>query len=60
MSQSGAVETTWRRSGRCESQHCVEVALLTGAMAVRNSTDPTRRLVFSGSAWQAFLKGLRP
>lgn len=59
MPQSDLVVTGWRRSSRCESQHCVEVARTVDGLAVRNSTDPRHRLTFVGSAWRAFLVDLR-
>lgn len=59
MPQSDLVVTGWRKSSRCESQHCVEVARTTDGLAVRNSTDPEDRLVFTRPAWRAFLAGLR-
>lgn len=59
MSQPGSVMGTWRKSTRCESQKCVEVAEVTAGMAVRNSTDPSRHIVFPATAWQAFVDTVR-
>jgi hypothetical protein len=58
MSQPDAIVTSWRKSSRCESQHCLEVAGLAEGLAVRNSTDPTRVLVFARPAWRKFLANL--
>lgn len=59
MSQPGPVTGTWRKSTRCESQKCVEVAEVAAGMAVRNSTDPERHVVFSATAWRAFVGTVR-
>ncbi|MEV4626312.1 DUF397 domain-containing protein [Micromonospora sp. NPDC049523] len=59
MSQPGPVTGTWRKSTRCESQKCVEVSEVTAGMAVRNSTDPDRYVVFPATAWQAFVDTVR-
>ncbi|RKR87982.1 uncharacterized protein DUF397 [Micromonospora pisi] len=59
MSQPDSVAGTWRKSTRCESQKCVEVAEVTAGMAVRNSTDPERHVVFPATAWQAFVDTVR-
>lgn len=59
MLQSDLVVTGWRKSSRCESQHCVEVARTADGLAVRDSTDPRHRLAFTESAWRAFTTGLR-
>jgi len=49
----------WVKSARCESSHCVEVASLDNAMALRNSTDPAKHLTFSAEDWTAFVAGVR-
>lgn len=59
MSQTGSVGVDWRKSTRCESQHCVEVARVGAEVAVRNSIEPDRFIVFGGSAWRAFLDTVR-
>ncbi|GIG91861.1 DUF397 domain-containing protein [Plantactinospora endophytica] len=59
MSQTGSAERVWRKSTRCESQHCVEVAQVDNGAAVRDSVDPERSLLFGASAWRAFVDGLR-
>lgn len=58
MSQTGSAVTIWRKSTRCESQQCVEVARVDSGMAVRNSTDPSRHIVFDVPVWQRFLDTL--
>jgi hypothetical protein len=50
---------TWRKSARCESSMCVEVASIHGHAAMRDSTDPDVRLVFGASQWAAFLAAVR-
>ncbi|MEO3929548.1 DUF397 domain-containing protein [Micromonosporaceae bacterium B7E4] len=59
MSQTGSAELNWRKSTRCESQHCVEVAQVGGGAAVRDSVDPEQSLLFGAGAWRAFVDGLR-
>lgn len=48
----------WRRSSRCDSNSCVEVAPDSTRMAVRDSTDPGRWLTFAYEDWQAFVRAL--
>lgn len=59
MSLTGSAVPVWRKSSRCESQQCVEVARLGGGIAVRDSKDPDPQLVFDLSTWQAFVVTLR-
>ncbi|GAA2129766.1 DUF397 domain-containing protein [Actinomadura napierensis] len=49
----------WRKSSRSAQadQHCVEVAGVAGAVAVRDSKDPDGpKLVFGVAAWRAFVR----
>lgn len=64
MSQSGsavfpAAGGSWRKSTRCESQACVEVAPVAGGMAIRNSTAPDRQLAFPAATWRNFISAIR-
>jgi hypothetical protein len=49
----------WKKSSRSGSAgHCVEVAFVGQATAVRDSKDPSGpALVFTGDEWKAFLEG---
>ncbi|GAB7044891.1 DUF397 domain-containing protein [Catenuloplanes indicus] len=48
--------TAWRKSSRCESHTCVEIATLPGIVLVRDSKDPDGEvLAFEAPAWRAFL-----
>ncbi|MEU4561009.1 DUF397 domain-containing protein [Actinoplanes sp. NPDC023936] len=53
----------WRKSSRsngCGGNNCVEVAELTGQVAVRDSKDRQGPvLIFTSAEWQAFLAGVR-
>ena len=50
----------WRRSTRCEAVACVEVAVIDGAIAMRDSKVVEGHLLcFSVSAWREFLTGVR-
>lgn len=53
-------ETSWRRSSRCDFGQCVEVAILDGVVAVRDSKDPDGgQLHLSPGAWTDFLRRVR-
>lgn len=55
-------ESGWRRSSRSGTQggNCVEVALLAGVTAVRDSKDPLGgRVRVSAQHWQAFLSQVK-
>jgi hypothetical protein len=49
----------WRKSSRCDSNACVEVAQLDDGVGVRNSTRPQTRLVFDDASWHGLLHDLR-
>lgn len=51
----------WRRSARCETGACVEVAVLAdGTIGMRDSEDPNGPvLTFNPAAWRAFVAGLK-
>lgn len=51
---------TWRRSSRCETNACVEAAILPDRVLLRDSAHPEiGPLEFSRASWEAFLAGLR-
>ena len=53
-------DLTWRRSSRCGSSACVEVAIASDAVYVRKSQDPAGSwLCFAAKDWRAFVEGLR-
>lgn len=50
----------WRRSSRCESGLCVEVARVGGGAAVRDAKDPAGPVLsFDAVSWKALLDGIR-
>ncbi|HET8661196.1 MAG TPA: DUF397 domain-containing protein [Micromonosporaceae bacterium] len=50
----------WRRSQRCESNACVEAALVGGDIAVRDSKNPDGPVLrFSLAEWDAFMDGVQ-
>jgi hypothetical protein len=50
----------WRKSRRCDSASCVEVATVEGGIAVRDSKDPSGPVLrFTGGEWAAFVAGVR-
>jgi hypothetical protein len=57
-----ASPTAWRRSSRCATQSCVEVAdLPEGGVAVRDSKAPgvSPILVFTTDEWESFVLGVK-
>ncbi|MBP2339563.1 hypothetical protein JOF41_005741 [Saccharothrix coeruleofusca] len=52
--------TTWRKSSRSQNQgECVECAVTTTRVGVRDSKNPTPTLDFPRSAWTDFLRAQR-
>jgi hypothetical protein len=49
----------WRKSSRCDSGSCVEVARRDTGVAVRNNTQPDLHLTFDGTSWRGLLQDLR-
>jgi hypothetical protein len=55
----------WRRSTRCSTGGCVEVATVSTSKAgneihVRDSKDPrSPELTFDAAAWHSFIEGLK-
>jgi uncharacterized protein DUF397 len=51
---------TWRRSRRCDTNHCVEAALVGDRVAIRDSKDPNGPVLrFSIDEWASFVAGLK-
>jgi hypothetical protein len=49
----------WRKSRRCGSNACVEVAKVDGAYLVRDSKDPDGAVLsFTEREWAAFVDGV--
>jgi hypothetical protein len=52
--------TTWVKSGRCDTNSCVEASFSPDGIVVRNSTDPGGPVVrFTQEEWIAFVGGVR-
>ncbi|MDQ7907356.1 DUF397 domain-containing protein [Phytohabitans sp. ZYX-F-186] len=50
----------WRKSARCDSSSCVEVAQIDGGIALRDGKDPGGpRLIFTARQWTSFLAWAR-
>ncbi|MCO8273363.1 DUF397 domain-containing protein [Actinoplanes sp. TRM 88003] len=52
-------ELEWRKTKRCTSGNCVEVALTGSHVLVRNSTSPDDVLSFTVEEWEAFVGGVK-
>jgi hypothetical protein len=51
---------TWRKSSRCASSSCVEVAKVGEDYLVRDSKNPQMTpLAFTPAEWDAFVKGVK-
>ncbi|NUT37165.1 MAG: DUF397 domain-containing protein [Hamadaea sp.] len=49
----------WKRSQRCDSNACVEVAALDEHVLIRDSKDPDGPVLrFTRAEWEAFAGGL--
>ena len=56
----GSENLVWRKSSRCGTSACVEIAADTNAVYLRNSQDPAaRRLVFSHGEWASFIASVK-
>jgi hypothetical protein len=50
----------WRKSSRCETGQCVEMARVDHRFALRSSVHPDRgTLVFDAVAWAGFVAGAK-
>ncbi len=53
-------QPAWRRSTRCDTGLCVEVAHIADATAIRDSKDADGPiLTFTRAEWLAFVAGVR-
>lgn len=53
-------QATWRKSSRSQNQgECVECAVTTARVGVRDSKNPAPTLSFPRSAWTGFLRAHR-
>jgi hypothetical protein len=60
MAQTGDPGTIgWRKSTRCESHQCVEIALGEGEAGIRNSASPEHHLTFAAPTWRNFIAGVQ-
>jgi uncharacterized protein DUF397 len=58
--ETGNAPLIWRKSTRCESGYCVEVALTADGALVRDAKRPEDgRLAFDRQAWSAFLVAVK-
>jgi hypothetical protein len=59
MAQTHSVIDMWRKSARCETHNCVEVAKRADEIAIRDSAVPDTQLAFARPVWAAFISGVR-
>jgi hypothetical protein len=58
--EDGTTSLRWRKSSRCDSSSCVEVAVTAERVAVRDSKNlAAPNLSFSHAEWSAFVAGVR-
>jgi len=54
-----SAQPTWRKSSRCASSTCVEVAKVEDQYLVRDSKNPdAATLTFTEQEWVAFVEGV--
>jgi hypothetical protein len=52
-------QPAWRKSSFCASGECVEIAQQNGAIMLRNSKDPTSRVLrYTAEEWRSFVRGI--
>jgi hypothetical protein len=57
---AGTDDLVWRKSGRCDSGNCVEIAIGAERVFVRDSTDPAGPWLSSRrDRWVEFLEWLK-
>ena len=50
----------WQRSGHCDTNSCVEVAIADENVFIRNSREPEGSvLTFTRAEWDAFVAGVK-
>jgi Domain of unknown function (DUF397) len=61
IANASSVKLSWRKSSHSDSGgHCIEIAEAPGAVAVRDSKDPSGpALVFPVGALQAFIAAVK-
>jgi len=56
---TNANSATWRRSTRCATSNCVEVARLEDHYLIRDSKNPDAAILrFNRDEWEAFREGV--
>lgn len=59
MADAVALELPWRKSRRCESSQCLEVAVTVAGVAVRNNSRPDTHVRVDRGSWHELLAGVR-
>ncbi len=54
------VQLAWRKASFCASGECVEVAQRDGAVILRDSVQPSGRLLrYTGEQWRSFVRSVK-
>ena len=54
------VQPAWRQASFCASGECVEVAQRDGMIILRDSTQPSgRMLYYAADEWRSFVRGVK-
>ncbi|HEY8471799.1 MAG TPA: DUF397 domain-containing protein [Natronosporangium sp.] len=59
MGHAKPTTSAWRKSSRCDSGYCLEVAWRTGGVAVRDNTVPEVQLSFDRTSWAELVQSIR-
>jgi hypothetical protein len=55
-----AAQPTWRKASFCASGECVEVAQRDGAIILRDSTQPSDRMLrYDAGEWRSFIHSVK-
>ncbi|GAA1372733.1 DUF397 domain-containing protein [Catellatospora chokoriensis] len=56
---TSVLHAVWKKSRRCESGHCVEIADLAVAVGIRDSVSPQQHLIISPESFRIFVDGVK-
>jgi Domain of unknown function (DUF397) len=56
---SPAPQPAWRKSSRCQSGECAEIAQQNGEIVLRSTRSPDAVVRLTAAEWQAFARGIQ-